>query len=560
MTSQTGTTLDARYELLARLDDFGRGENWYARDTRLKNRFVVVKLLDPGASSRGALSDHIAAYRGLRHPNVLPVVNQGVVGDRPYLVLQHFDGRSLGSGLDEARATGNLLPVDLLQGLFARIATAVAAGHHADPPLIHGCLDPGCVLLRGDGAFEVRVLDFGLGPYASVDAMAPERSARRRESLAPEHYGAETLTPAADVFCLGALLRDMLVRPPDMGATFMPSAFEKLRDDVPDSLWEVTGYAMSRSPTDRFGSVEALLMAVQSAWQHPVVPRARASVKPAVDPAPEAPVTPLGLTPPMLHASAILAPPAPSPLLAPPDAPSITARLDRFAESLPLPAISPAANPWSTESLARSHTVDLSRFLEAAAPSAGLDKTVVSGDEVDLSATAIDAPRLDRTFTPGDRAPAPRGAPPSRPSPALDRTFIAGDDAPAARSGGAPRSRPPIDATLIAGAHEDLGATMGYDAGPSLRPQMASLDATFVAGAARPPVAAPVAPPVHQLPPLASHPPRPVVMPAVQSPVLTPPPATRGPSETTRNLTYVAAVAIIVGAVVAAVVLAVARW
>ncbi|MEZ4407946.1 MAG: hypothetical protein R3A52_15940 [Polyangiales bacterium] len=53
MTLQTGTILDSRYELLARLDDFGRGASWYARDTRLKNRFVVVKVLDAGASSRG---------------------------------------------------------------------------------------------------------------------------------------------------------------------------------------------------------------------------------------------------------------------------------------------------------------------------------------------------------------------------------------------------------------------------------------------------------------------------------------------------------------------------
>ncbi|MEZ4407947.1 MAG: hypothetical protein R3A52_15945 [Polyangiales bacterium] len=78
-----------------------------------------------------------------------------------YLVHQHFTTVAPSAPASTRSARDEeLLPLDLLQGLFARIATAVAAGapqlRRADHPRLPR---PGCVLLRNDGGFEVRVAD-----------------------------------------------------------------------------------------------------------------------------------------------------------------------------------------------------------------------------------------------------------------------------------------------------------------------------------------------------------------------------------------------------------------
>ena len=122
------TLVDNRYELVEPLADYGVGESWRAKDTQQKSRPVAVKFLravaDPAAPSE-VLTRHLRALRAVRHPNLLAIINQGIWASRPYIVQDVFPGSSLGTGLDQARATGQLLPAELLSGLFDRVCAGV---------------------------------------------------------------------------------------------------------------------------------------------------------------------------------------------------------------------------------------------------------------------------------------------------------------------------------------------------------------------------------------------------------------------------------------------------
>ncbi|MBK6534633.1 MAG: protein kinase [Deltaproteobacteria bacterium] len=216
-----GVLVEQRFELVTRMGDRGYGESWKALDRRFKNRVVMLKFLRPvpGVEASEDLNDHINSLRALKHNQVLAVVGHGLVQSTPFLVHEYFEGRSLGAGLDEARETGALLPLRLLEALFAKVAAAVSAAHQTTRPLIHGGLNPGCVVIhRLPGEeLQVRVLDFRAAPLRRARPSAPARSARALLNLAPEQFEGATPTEATDVFGLGALLREMIFGPTGNG-------------------------------------------------------------------------------------------------------------------------------------------------------------------------------------------------------------------------------------------------------------------------------------------------------------------------------------------------------
>ncbi|MBK6534507.1 MAG: protein kinase [Deltaproteobacteria bacterium] len=276
-----GVLVDQRFELVTRMDDRGYGESWKALDRRFKNRLVMLKFLRPvrGVELPEELSDHINTLRALKHGNVLATVGHGLHQGSPFLVHEHFEGRSLGAGLDGARETGVLLPVRLLEGLFAMVSAAISAAHRGAKSVVHGGLNPGCVVIHrlpGED-FQVRVLDFGLHRFADPDPSAPARSARALLSLAPEQFDGRPATEATDVFGLGALLREMVSTPPEMGATMAPTTMNRRREDVPAAVWEAAGVALQPDPSQRFATVEGFLAEVQRAWQQSIeaAPRSR---------------------------------------------------------------------------------------------------------------------------------------------------------------------------------------------------------------------------------------------------------------------------------------------
>lgn len=279
--------LDQRFELVAPVADRGIGESWRCHDKQHGDREVCAKLLRALPAGVTAmpreLADQLKSLRAFRHDNALAVINHGVWEGRPYLVYDPFDGRSIGSALDESRSSGARLDLTLLEALFDRACLTVEAAHRAPRQLLHLAITPGCVLFRGDAPDPlVRIVDFGLARHASADPTAPVRSARSLSFPAPEQLTPDGRTgPLTDVFSLGGLLREMLSLPPELGLTLSPAGLERRRDDVPEALWEVVSRAMASRPDERFPSAEALREAAAKAWRSPVRPKVPAAVAPS---------------------------------------------------------------------------------------------------------------------------------------------------------------------------------------------------------------------------------------------------------------------------------------
>src|SRR5437667_2029991 len=206
------------YEILDEIGRGGMGVIYLARQ-RHPNRTVAVKrVLSYQTDSHETLMRfrrEADAVASLDHPNILPIYEVSESEDGlPFFSMKFATGGSLqhaaSSLRNEARKSVELM---------AKVARAVEYAHGRG--ILHRDLKPGNILLDERG--EPLVTDFGLAKWldANKDLTKSLTTFGTPGYIAPEQAErtADDLTPAADVYSLGAILFDLLTgRPPFLGA------------------------------------------------------------------------------------------------------------------------------------------------------------------------------------------------------------------------------------------------------------------------------------------------------------------------------------------------------
>ncbi|MEU6701076.1 serine/threonine-protein kinase [Pseudonocardia sp. NPDC046786] len=196
-----------RYRVDGPLGSGAMGTVWSGFDDVLQRRVALKELKIPDgipAAEKLELRERIMrearALAGLSHPNVVTVfdvLDSG--GDEPLVVMELVPSKNLAAAIAEA---GRL---DRAQAGVVGYGTAAAlrAAHRAG--ITHRDVKPGNVLISDDG--RIKLTDFGI---ARNESDAPMTSAGlvlgSPAYIAPEVAAGQPVTPAADLWGLGATL------------------------------------------------------------------------------------------------------------------------------------------------------------------------------------------------------------------------------------------------------------------------------------------------------------------------------------------------------------------
>jgi serine/threonine protein kinase len=166
---------------------------------------LVVKLVRPELGADDAFVrrfvDEAKTCVRLQHPNIVPIFELGVEAGVLYMAMDLVRGASLAELLRE----GGALSAD--EGAYVALEVARALDHAHRRGVIHRDVTPGNVMLDDEGA--VKLLDFGIASPVDDDGAAAQREVFGTPGhMAPEQLAGEKLTPAADLFALGALLSE----------------------------------------------------------------------------------------------------------------------------------------------------------------------------------------------------------------------------------------------------------------------------------------------------------------------------------------------------------------
>jgi serine/threonine protein kinase len=252
------------YEILEQIGCGGMGVIYRARQRHSRRIVAVKRVLSYRADSHGALQRfrrEAQAVASLDHPNILPIYEVSESEDGlPFFSMKFAEKGSL----QENAASLCDQPRKCVQ-LMAKVAHAVDYAHSRG--VLHRDIKPGNILLNDRG--EPLVSDFGLAKLldGNNDLTRSLTTFGTAGFIAPEQAGdaAVDLTPAADVYSLGAVLFNVLAgRPPFLGSnpvSVIRKASEtqapKLRSLVPSldrDLETICARCLERDPKARYQS------------------------------------------------------------------------------------------------------------------------------------------------------------------------------------------------------------------------------------------------------------------------------------------------------------------
>ena len=211
----TKETLSRRlgaYEIVRRLGVGGMAETFLALrqgPAGFEQRVCLKRVLpafrdDQAFSKLFAREARIAA--GLRHANVVSVIEHGKVGGVAYLALELVDGVDL---RDHLAARGRALSAAEVAHIGHELALGLRHAHERG--VVHRDVSPSNVMLGRTG--EVKLTDFGVAKMTQSGEGAPPTTTGPRGKLAymaPEQIRGEAVDGRADLFSLGVLLYEAL--------------------------------------------------------------------------------------------------------------------------------------------------------------------------------------------------------------------------------------------------------------------------------------------------------------------------------------------------------------
>jgi len=245
---------------------------YYRRDVAIKVYNVEEDQdADRAKVSRKMFFNEAHLVGMLQHPNIMPIYDAGEENDQYYVVTEHVQGaRTLAAYC----RPDNLLRVDDVVEIIYKCAKALHYAHGRG--VIHRDIKPSNVMLTIDN--DVRIIDFGIAICADADVSRIEGIAGSPSYMSPEQVQSEELTPASDIYSLGAVLYELLTgfrpyRADNLSKLLhqivyaTPPPIHTYREDLSEELEQVVVMTMQKDPTKRCASGNALAADLTRVYQ-----------------------------------------------------------------------------------------------------------------------------------------------------------------------------------------------------------------------------------------------------------------------------------------------------
>lgn len=232
---------------------------YYRRDVAIKVYNIEENSdADRARVSRKMFFNEAHMVGMLQHPNILPIYDAGEEEGKYYVVTEHIQGaRTLAAYC----RPDNLLRIDDVVEIIYKCAKALHYAHGRG--VIHRDIKPSNVMLTIDN--DVRIIDFGIAIVSDSDISRIEGIAGSPSYMSPEQVQSEELTPASDIYSLGAVLYELLTgfrpfRADNLSKLLhqivyaTPPPIHTYRDDIPEELEQVVAMTMQKDPSKRCAS------------------------------------------------------------------------------------------------------------------------------------------------------------------------------------------------------------------------------------------------------------------------------------------------------------------
>lgn len=247
------------FRLHRRLGAGGMGVVYLGSDRR--GQRVALKVIRPDLAEdqefRSRFAREVSAARRIRGGCTARLVAADLEADRPWFATQYVPGPSLH---DKVAEEGPLTAADVAS-VGAALSEGLVAVHEAG--VVHRDLKPSNILLSPKGP---RIIDFGIAWATGASTLTHVGTAVGSPGfLAPEQVRGAAVTPATDVFALGATLAYAATQDSPFGhgssevMLYRVVHEEPQLHGVPDALAPLVRACLAKDPEERPSTLQLSL-------------------------------------------------------------------------------------------------------------------------------------------------------------------------------------------------------------------------------------------------------------------------------------------------------------
>ena len=208
-----------KYTLISKIGAGGMAEVFKAHPTKVPDRILAIKRILPQYSRNKELVSMLVNEAGvsvmLSHPNIVPVIDFGMVGDTYFIAMEYIYGRDLKSVIIELLRKKQPVPIPLAIHIMIQVLRGLDYAHHKTDQfqrplqIVHRDISPQNIILSFSG--QVKILDFGI---AKITAKPDESEAGLLKGkfsyMSPEQAYGKEIDPRTDIYSAGLVLWELL--------------------------------------------------------------------------------------------------------------------------------------------------------------------------------------------------------------------------------------------------------------------------------------------------------------------------------------------------------------
>ncbi len=267
---EPGQVVAGRYRVVRALGRGSLAETYVVGDLEMGDRELVLKTIHPALTRRpeylARLTEVLVQTRDLVHPGIAAVFDLHKDGELAFITTEYLAAPSLAKVMAERFAAGQRFSPAECLAVLSPVLAALDAVHGRR---LHTDLKPENILVAGDlGSPRVKLTDFG-----TADVLSPALFLTTAQGLgtmaylAPEQAaGRRDLSPAADLYAVGAILYEMLTGSRPVGRFALPGELDRR---LPGALDRVIARVLSPDAGGRFRSAAEFQIALAGAVQAP---------------------------------------------------------------------------------------------------------------------------------------------------------------------------------------------------------------------------------------------------------------------------------------------------
>jgi hypothetical protein len=198
----------------------------------------------------------------LQHPDIVSILDAGELGGLAYIAMELVEGKDL----SQYTSPDQLLPLDQLLGIVARVADALAYAHSRG--VTHRDIKPANIMVDV-ATGVVKVMDFGVARVADATRTRTGVVLGTPTFMSPEQLSGQPIDGRSDLYSLGVAMFQLLTgqlpyRNDSMAALMraigrepVPNVCE-IRPDLPPALGDIVALALEKHPNTRYASGQQL--------------------------------------------------------------------------------------------------------------------------------------------------------------------------------------------------------------------------------------------------------------------------------------------------------------